>query len=70
MKIVLSEIKNSRQIFILENDITKCFFSTKEKKLNLIFDERQFDQRKLEQNTYGKNKTDTQKIEAQIIAFT
>ena len=38
--IVLSEIKNGRQVFFLETDKKRFFFSAKQTKLILIFDDR------------------------------
>ena len=68
--IVLSEIKNSRQFFFLETD-KKRFFSPQNRQKYFWFSSSTvFDHPKLEQNTYGTNKTDTHKIEAKIVAFT
>ena len=40
MNIVLSEIKNGRQVFFLKKDKKRFFFSAKQTKLLFIFDER------------------------------
>ena len=68
--IVLSEIKNGRQVIFLETD-KKRFFSPQNKQNYFWFlTSAVFDHPKLEQNTYGTNKTDTHKLEAKIMAFT
>ena len=66
----MSEIKNGRQVFFLETDM-KRFFSPQNRQNCLWYSTSAvFDHPKLEHNTYGTNKTDTDKIEAKIMAFT